>query len=736
MIALRLLVVAAFVVGVPSALAGRSVPTTRAKDSNAVAIATVAETGPLSTRVLSNRADLISGGDALVQIVMPDSATTLLLRPKVTVGSRDVSGSFAWRPDGRYLGIVDGLAVGKNVLSATLQSSTVRITITNHPIGGPVLAGPQVQPWFCTTADNGLGPAKDSQCNAPTVVTYKYHSSVTGQFANYDPSSPPPDLETTTTDQGVTAPYIVRVERGTMDRGIYDIAVLADPNQSWEAWAPQASWNHKLVVPFGQSTAPYHKQSTPTSVLDDNALSRGFMVADNSLNIQGKNANNVVNAESVLMLKEHILERYGAIRYTIGQGCSGGSIGQHVVASTYPGLLDGLTPQCSYPDTWTTANEVTDCALLLHYWESISPQLWTVLPQRAAVSGHMTPSSCNAWVHVFAFDQSMNPSQTNTITDCGVPADQEYNAQTNPKGVRCDLADYQIAIWGKRAQDGFAKRPLDNVGIQYGLNAVNAGLITPEQFVDLNEKIGGFNIDWQWQPQRMQADPGAVATAYRTGAVTDAKALANVPIIDLRGTSNNEIHTDFHSYELRARLDKANGNHDNQVIWTSPVALAGDPAWNCGGAVGQGNLPCAPNSPLLVMDDWLSRIEADHSTDPLSVKVRRDKPLPAVDSCWFDGVQVTDPTTCRTAFPYFSVPRVVAGGPFTHDVMKCQLKQLNRADYSVVFTVDQWARLQKAFPNGVCNWTKPSVDAQPTVPWLTFADGPGGKSLGPAPVSK
>jgi hypothetical protein len=54
----------------------------------------------------------------------------------------------------------------------------------------------------------------------------------------------------------------------------------------------------------------------------------------------------------------------------------------------------------------------------------------------------------------------------------------------------------------------------------------------------------------------------------------------------------------------------------------------------------------------------------------------------------------------------------------------------------VTFTVDQWARLQKAFPNGYCNWIKPSVDAQPTVTWLTFEDGPGGKPLGPAPVSK
>jgi hypothetical protein len=54
----------------------------------------------------------------------------------------------------------------------------------------------------------------------------------------------------------------------------------------------------------------------------------------------------------------------------------------------------------------------------------------------------------------------------------------------------------------------------------------------------------------------------------------------------------------------------------------------------------------------------------------------------------------------------------------------------------VTFTVDQWARLQAAFPNGVCDWTQPSVDVQPTVPWLTFKDGPGGKPLGLAPVSK
>jgi hypothetical protein len=721
------LVIVFVLAGVPSAMAAVQGTGGGTTPQGLAALGAPAEpqTGPLAIRVLSNRADLISGGDALVQVVMPDKATALRQRPTVVLNGVDVGSAFAWRADGRFVGLVEGLVNGANTLSAKL-GQTVRITITNYPIGGPIFAGPQVQPWYCTTQDNGLGPATDDQCNAPTVTSYKYRSSVTGQFADYDPASPPVDLATTTTDQGVTVPYVVRVERGTMDRGIYDIAVLADP----------AAWNHKLVVPFGQSTAPYHKQSTPTTVLDGNALSRGFMVANNSLQIQGKNANTVVNAESLMMLKEHILERYGSIRYTIGNGCSGGSIGQQVIATSYPGLLDGLTPQCSFPDTWTTANEVTDCALLARYWETTSPQLWAALPQRALVSGHQTAASCNAWIHVFAFDQSMNPSQTNSVTDCGVTAEEKYDAETNPGGVRCTLTDYMVAIFGRRASDGFASRPLDNVGIQYGLNALNGGLILPEQFVDMNEKAGGLDIDWKWQPQRMQADPGSIATAYRTGQITDGKALANVPIIDLRGSSNNEIHTDFHSWELRARLVKANGNHDNQVIWTSPVALAGDTSWNCGGGVAQGNVPCSTNSPLLVMDDWLSRIEADRSTDPLAFKVRRDRPPLAVDSCWIGGLQVTDTTTCRTAFPYYAVARVAAGGPFTHDVMKCQLKPLSRSDYAVAFTDDQWARLQATFPTGVCDWTKPSVDAQPSVPWLTFAAGPGGRPLGAAPVSR
>jgi hypothetical protein len=66
---------------------------------------------------------------------------------------------------------------------------------------------------------------------------------------------------------------------------------------------------------------------------------------------------------------------------------------------------------------------------------------------------------------------------------------------------------------------------------------------------------------------------------------------------------------------------------------------------------------------------------------------------------------------------------------------------LNRSSYKVGFTDAQWAELQKAFPSGVCDYSKPGVSQRPTVGWLTYqtASGKviyGGRPLGLPPVSK
>lgn len=686
--------------------------------------AAVAFADDVQVRVLSNRADLISGGDALVEVAVPQGADASRLR--VSVGARDVTHAFAVRADGRYLGRIDGLALGTNIVTAQLPYGRgARIAITNHPIGGPVFSGPQTRPFICYTDQVGLGPATDEQCNAPARVDWLYKNAQTNQFSGYDPNNPPPAalVATTTTDQGATVPYIVRREMGTMNRAIYVYAVLYDPSQSWEPWARQKGWNQKLLFTFGGGANPSRDQGVPVGVLNDFALSRGFAVAASSLTTFGTNMNVVVSAETVMMIKEHIVERLGEIRYAIGNGGSGGSLQQVVTADSYPGILDGILPTATFQDFWTTAIEVHDCRMLLRYFNEVSPQLWAAEPQRAAVTGHFSTSVCEYWVDVWEFDNTWFDPRKGCYPQGVPPAsvttpDPEwaYDPVSNPEGARCTVHDAQIAIFGSRPSDGFANRPLDSVGVQYGLEAFLSGEILPEQFVDLNEKVGGFDIDANWTPQRTVADPGALLSAYRTGRITNGRELAKVPIIDGPSTFNVELHTNVRSYILRDRLIEVNGHAKNHVQWTlGPVDTEG----------------------FLLMDRWLAAIEADASSDPLEVKVVRNKPADAVDSCWIGDVKVTDETACRTAFPYYLTPRMAAGGPFEDHIMKCQLKPLSRADYyNERFTETEWARLAAAFPFGVCDWSKPGIDQMRLEPWMTFADVVGGRPLGGPPASQ
>src|SRR5437763_348209 len=91
--------------------------------------AAAAHHGVMRIEVLSNRADLISGGDALVAVDLPRGTRASSLR--VTVGARNVKPAFAARPNGRYEGVVTGLRNGPNTLTARLRHGPgARIVIT------------------------------------------------------------------------------------------------------------------------------------------------------------------------------------------------------------------------------------------------------------------------------------------------------------------------------------------------------------------------------------------------------------------------------------------------------------------------------------------------------------------------------------------------------------------------------------------------------------------------------
>ena len=93
------------------------------------------------------------------------------------------------------------------------------------------------------------------------------------------------------------------------------------------------------------------------------------MVAANSMTDSARNSNRVMMSETVMMMKEHIGDSYGPIKFTMGTGCSGGSINSNMNASISPGLLDGVTIRAPTPIRRRRRIEVGDCVLLVEAYQ-------------------------------------------------------------------------------------------------------------------------------------------------------------------------------------------------------------------------------------------------------------------------------------------------------------------------------------------------------------------------------
>ena len=702
----------------------------------------------VSITVVSSRADLVSGGSALVAISPAKDAHRL----KVRLGRRNVTKAFKVRVNRRLEGLVTGLKLRRNALRATLPNrSGARITLVDHPSGGPLFSGPQIEPWVCQPT------AVDKKCDQAPTYTYMYMSTNPAKtgFQPYDPSNPPSDVANTTTDKGVTVPFIVRVETGYMDRDQYQIATLFQPGKPWSTFDPQRQFNHKLLILHGFGCAVVHEVSDAPSTTGDSAgdyaLGKGFMTMSTTLDNSSQDCNVAIQAESLVMAKEYIVKTYGTLRYTIGTGCSGGSLAQYWIANAYPGVYQGILPTCSFPDAWTSATQVADYALLEHYFFQSTltgGPAWSE-SQEAAVEG--IPTTGNAFISVGCTD--VNPPYMPATCPtgyfygavpywpcAGVSAQQLYNAQTNPGGTRCSIADLaknllgpeKPSVWSaaeKKIGHGFAGEPFDNVGVQYGLAALRDGAITPAQFVDLNAHIGGADIDLNPVAHRRVADQPALANAYRTGLINEANNLNQTAIIDCRGPNPGLAHDAYRAFAVRARLDHDFGTHANQVIWEGPEELEADSQ-------------CELNS-FIAMDHWLSAVAKDKRKLPLPKKIIRDKPAGLGDECWNgSGEKVSNGLCPPGVVPVYGTPRTVAGDSITTDANKCQLQRLNRTAYAPTqFTDAEWSELQSIFSKGVCNYRKPGVDQRPTIPWLTYQTASGrviygGRPLGPAPVSK
>jgi len=717
---------------------------------------------PPIVSVISSLPNRVSGGSALVDIAMPANATASDALV-VTANGQDVTSAFkASATTGHLLGLVTGLTTGDNALATKVGNSTATtMTLTNYPIAGPISSGPYVTPFICQTGTLALpdgtkliATPNDPNCSAQTNVQYQYRTTANVYKTLTDTTTIPADVKMITNAAGASVPYIVRVETMTIDRGIAQITILFDPTKDVAPTpaTPPKNWNKRLVYGHGTGCmAGWYIQGGVWGYnpMNDTWLSRGYAVANNTLNHPTNSCNQVIAAEAAAMTKEYFIKRFGAPVFTISTGTSGGSIASVQLGDMYPGLFDGALVDASFPDVITIAQSATDAHLLSNYFASTSPSAASFTSQqKALVSGYAAEITMVAAGNQMGRTDPVPFRTAPTFPGVGnyasavwnavVPVSLRYDPNASPPnfaGGRPTIYDIGVNVYGKgvNSLDPSGKttiglRTYDNIGVQYGLSALNAGAITATQFLDINASVGGFDTDANPVPGRSVGNDGAILRANQGGLLLSASAgLASMPILDVTNiyaedTSN--YHLQWEHFAVRERLIQSNGNADNYVMWrggpgTAPTAA--NPA-----------APIAALSPnaIAAFEKWMEAIVADKSADPQRTKVIRNKPAELVDGCFDKSTPPqfiaekqtlgTSGTQCNILWPSYRFPRMEAGGPLASNNLKCQLKPADLADYKLSFSAADLSRLRTIFPTGVCDFSKPGVNLTKVVPWASF----------------
>lgn len=697
-----------------------------------------AAVAPVHMRALSTRPGFVTGGNALVGLEIPAGVDAQSV--KVRLGGQDVTERFFRCPthwpaatSADLCGLVEALPQGSVRLTAAWQAigsfrrgGAAELNLTNHPRSGPLISGPHEKPFICGTTDfvlpsgKKLGPPVDEHCGVATRIEYVYRNTAGALVPWLRERGRPVDLATTLTSDNQRVPFIVRYETGTINRAIYQIAVLHDPSIEFDLKTRNAGWNGKLIYTHGGGCRRgWYRQGSKVGEIPLAFLERGYAVATSSLNVFGQNCNDLVASETHMMVKEHFVETYGPPLFTIGIGGSGGSVQCHLTADNYPGVFDGILVQDSFPDvTSASVFTMTDARLLLRVFDTFVKDPLT-LAQKQAITGlaelnTLVSLSDGAARVVAANVHETQPGFAGGEFADEIPEAHRYSAD-RPQGLRPTLYDHAANVYG-RDPAGKALRPLDNVGVQYGLQAFNEGAITLDLFLRINRMAGGYGRDGEWIPTRTVADPAAAKAAHHTGRVLSGRGgLSFTPVVDFReyrdDQPSGDIHMFVHSLATRARLMAANGHLDNHVLIVRPDEASDPP--------GRQVMPY-----LEALDLWLTRIASDRSKAEPVEKMRRAKPATLTDHC-VEGVgnealridETWDPkrwgtaNRCTNLFPVRLTPRQVAGAPLANNVIKCARKPVDPGDYKQALTKAELDQVREVFPDGVCDWAKPDPHA-------------------------
>ncbi|HEY5716845.1 MAG TPA: DUF6351 family protein, partial [Motiliproteus sp.] len=558
-----------------------------------------------------------------------------------------------------------------------------------------------------------------------------------------------------------------RVETGTINRFIYQLAALRGPAETLTQPDP-GHWNKRLIYQFrgGVGIGKRQGKVVPTSLLQRriDQLREGYAVIYSSANQTSNHYNLWLAEETALRVKRQFNSLYGEDLYTVGVGGSGGGLQQYLIAQNTPDLLDAALPLYSFPDMVTQTIYAFDCDLLEYYFDITDSgnAKWRQWENRRLVEGLNARSGISnermwlldlgmimrgRWPHLGSGMSECINGWRGLLPLINKPRYVHFANRFSPQlreRVKWTYWDDLNQIYGID-KAGYAHQTWDNIGVQYGLQALRDGQLSTEEFLDLNARVGSWKppqlnrqerfwklggvpdlhlfSPWshhniQRRPKgaalapRTEGDLAAMQAAYRAGQVFMGRI--TIPVIDVRHYLEPELdmHHSYASFSSRLRITRARGHADNQLIWSARP-------------------PYSPvNEAFQVMDRWMLALLASDDKDP-----HKHRPDDASDRC-FDakgnllasGSDVWDgawngrpPGACMRRYPIYSDSRIVAGAPWTADVFKCPLQPveqaLARGLYLPIDLTPYRAQLAAIFPTGVCDYSR-TDQALPEDLWL------------------
>ena len=278
-----------------------------------------------------------------------------------------------------------------------------------------------------------------------------------------------------------------------------------------------------------------------------------------------------------MMLKEHIVETYGPIRYTIGAGL----LGRLDPAAHGRGRLP--RPARRHPAQLQLPRHLDDRARRRRL--PPADALLRGQPGFTAVgaprwrAAHRDPSDCALWDATFCERGRRRPARPTATCR---RADQVYDPATNPPACAARSRTTR-SIWGlqervgpveKKIGDGFANaaRPTTSA-CSTACGRCSRARSRRSSSSTSTPRVGGLDIDSTPARARRGRRPGHGARSPTAPARSPTRASsATCRSSTCAATARAARSTRFHSYVMRARLDKANGGHGNQIIWTWPAA--------------------------------------------------------------------------------------------------------------------------------------------------------------------